>query len=350
MSSDFIYFQFRCMKKLLIFIVCNIFLISWAVANSMDAASQKIFQMHNSKNIYDQAEIYQKYISQLEKIAQNNQKAYFIQNIVDLQSNISQKYEEIQNEILRNKAQIKTGNSLILKFSQSTNISQYILNNKQKILDSNSVFIFRESENISSKNMKKITQEIKNISPKILIFIDQEWGQINRFVSFENGFDIQDYVNYLYVYFRFHRLTQDEQKILTDLFGKSYYFPALWDIWTAYNKISQQNKKDFLEIVTYIELKNLQLHGVNTHWFIADLDLWNPIISGYNRSFSDNVMQYFALIDAYIQASKQTWVVLYAKHFPWHGSGDADSHKQILDYSKNSEYVENNLLVFQYFL
>lgn len=338
------------MKRFFIFFIFIVFFTFGTNAANIDSTSQKIFKMHENKNIYDQAEIYQKYISQLEILIQKNQKAYFLQNIIDLENNIEKKFNEVQQEILQKKANIVTWNSLILKFNNSTNISQYIQKNKQKILDSNSVFIFRESENISSNNMKKITSEIKNISPKILIFIDQEWWEINRFVSFDGGFDLEEYKNYLYVYFRFHSLSLDEQKILWNLFWKSYYFPALWDIWTAYKKISKQNKQSFLEIVTYIELKNLQIHGINTHWFIADLDLWNPIISWYNRSFSDNILDYFALIDAYIQASKQTGVVLYAKHFPGHGSGKIDSHKNILDYSENSQYVENNLVVFEYFL
>ncbi len=239
---------------------------------------------------------------------------------------------------------------MILKFWNATNNSEYIFNNSQKILDSNSVFIFRESENITSKNMKKITWEIKNISPNILIFTDQEWGQINRFISFENGFSLEEYTNYLYVYFRYNALDSQEKESLKKLFWNSQYFPPMWNIWNYYKNISQKNKQTFLEIITFIQLKNLQNHGINTHWFIADLDIWNPVISWLNRSFSSNILDYFSLIDAYIEASKVTWVVLYAKHFPGHGAGKIDSHNDILDYSQNTQYVENNLLVFEYFL
>ncbi len=338
------------MKKILIFLFINICIFSNTLAANIDSLSEKLFQSHQTENIFTQADIYEKYISQLQKIIKNNQKSLFLNNIIELEKNISLKHDEIISEILQNKAEIKTGNTLILKFWNATNISQYILNNSQKILDSNSVFIFRESENITSKNMKKITWEIKNISPNILIFTDQEWGQINRFISFEDGFSLEEYTNYLYVYFRYNGLDSQEKESLKKLFWNSQYFPSMWNIWKYYKNISQKNKQIFLEIITFIQLKNLQNHGINTHWFIADLDLWNPVISGLNRSFSSNILDYFSLIDAYIEASKVTWVVLYAKHFPGHGAGKIDSHNDILDYSQNTQYVENNLLVFEYFL
>ncbi len=338
------------MKKILIFLLISISIFSNTFALNIDDLSEKLFQSHQNENIFNQADIYEKYISQLQKIIKNNQKSLFLNNIIELEKNISIKHDEIISEILQNKAEIKTGNSLILKFSNTTNISQYIQNNSQKIKDSNSIFIFRESENISSENMKKITWEIKNISADILIFTDQEWGQINRFISFENGFSLEEYTNYLYVYFRYNSLDSQEKESVKKLFWNSQYFPSMWNIWKFYKNISQENKQNFLEIITFIQLKNLQIHGINTHGFIADLDLWNPIISGLNRSFSDNVLDYFSLIDAYIEASKVTGVVLYAKHFPGHGAGKVDSHNDILDYSQNSQYVENNLLVFEYFL
>ena len=338
------------MKKILIFVMMNIFLFSQLHAANIDKFSEKIFISHQNENIFNQAEIYEKYISQLEKIIQNNPKTTFINNIIELEKNISIKHDEIISEILQKKAKIKTGNTLILKFSNTTNISQYVLNNSQKIKDSNSVFIFRESENLTSKNMKKITWEIKNISDDILIFIDQEWGQINRFISFENWFSLEKYTDYLYVFFRFNALSSQEKENLKQLFWNSQYFPSMWNIWKFYKNISKENKQNFLEIITFIQLKNLQNHWINTHWFIADLDLWNPVISGLNRSFSENILDYFDLINAYIEASKVTWVVLYAKHFPGHGAGKIDSHSDILDYSQNTQYVENNLLVFEYFL
>ncbi|MGB2111497.1 MAG: hypothetical protein ACPHY8_06960 [Patescibacteria group bacterium] len=145
------------MKKILIFVMMNIFIFSQLHAVNIDKFSEKIFISHQNENIFNQAEIYEKYISQLEKIIQNNPKTAFINNIIELEKNISIKHDEIISEILQKKAKIKTGNTLILKFSNTTNISQYIFNNSQKIKDSNSVFIFRESENLTSKNMKKIT-------------------------------------------------------------------------------------------------------------------------------------------------------------------------------------------------
>ena len=121
-------------------------------------------------------------------------------------------------------------------------------------------------------------------------------------------------------------------------------------IWNSYKNISDQNKKEFLEIISYIQLKNLQNHGINTHGIIGDLDLWNPVISGLSRSFSQEILDYFKLIDAYTVASKEVGIILYLKHFPGHGSWEIDSHKWILDYSHNTSYVKKNLIVFEYFL
>ena len=338
------------MKKIIILLAIILQLWNQVSANNIEKISQNIFSKNETKNIYTQIDIYETYIYQLKKIIRNNSQASFLQDIINLESIISNKYDSIVSDILQKKAIIQTGNTLILKFWEQTNIPNYISKNSDKLLQANSVFIFRESKNISSDNMKIITSEIKKITPNILIFTDQEGGQINRFISFKNGFNFEDYREYMYIFLRFETLKPIEKESILKLFWNDKYFPEMWNIWKTYKNISKENKKKFLEIITFIQLKNLQIHWINTHGFIADLDLWNPVISWLNRSFSENILEYFSLIDAYVSASKQTGVILYAKHFPGHWAGNIDSHKDILDYSENTQYVENNLLVFEYFL
>lgn len=338
--------------KQIILIFILIFFSFWNVsAKISDTKVEKILKSHENKDIYEQEIIYKNYIHKLEKILSNNKNRLFIDDIISLKTTFEEKYNTISAEILKNKVNISAHNSLILKFSNTQNISNYISKNSDKILQSQSVFIFREWNNLTSKNMKKITWEIKNISPNILIFTDQEWGVINRFQSFDTKIEISQYINNLSIFFQYQKLNNQERQIVNNLLeSNGKYFPSLEKIWESYRKISEKNKQNFLEIITYIQLKNISEHWINTYAIIWDLDKWNPVISDLQRSFSDNILEYFALIDAYIFASKQTWVHLYMKHFPGHWAGKNDSHISILDYSDNSEYIRENLLVFEYFL
>ena len=53
---------------------------------------------------------------------------------------------------------------------------------------------------------------------------------------------------------------------------------------------------------------------------------------------------------AFTKASKQTWVTLYFKHFPWHWAGKTDSHKWILNLVWQEKYLQENLELFNYAL
>ncbi len=68
------------MKKILIFLFINICIFSNTLAANIDSLSEKLFQSHQNENIFTQADIYEKYISQLQKIIKNNKKSLFLNN------------------------------------------------------------------------------------------------------------------------------------------------------------------------------------------------------------------------------------------------------------------------------
>lgn len=336
------------MKKILIAFVCSLLFFQFTYAENTNL--EKLFLQIEKKPLISQKNIYKKYIKQLNFVlTKKNYQPYF-EEINSIKKQFEIKEKLILEKLNEKKISINSHNTLILKFNNWINIDNYIQKNKTKISTSDSVFIFREKYNISSKNMKIITKKLKEINPSILIFIDQEWWLVNRFISFEWGFNIKNYESDTFVSERYSLLTSGEKNTLLQLFWKKYYFPSMKSIWNSYKNISDQNKKEFLEIISYIQLKNLQNHGINTHGIIGDLDLWNPVISGLSRSFSQEILDYFKLIDAYTVASKEVGIMLYLKHFPGHGSWKIDSHKWILDYSHNTSYVKKNLIVFEYFL
>ena len=59
-------------------------------------------------------------------------------------------------------------------------------------------------------------------------------------------------------------------------------------------------------------------------------------------------MSYKKLVDAFTLASKKTGIILYFKHFPWHGEWKIDSHKWILNYIWHEKYVKENIELFKY--
>lgn len=244
-------------------------------------------------------------------------------------------------------------NSLILRFSRGQNIQEFISTKESQIKNIQSVFLFRNSgKDLSINEINTITKQLKSINSDILIFIDQEWWFVNRYIDFESESQLKEYFQDDYVLARYHFLDQKEQDLLKWAFPKSYwYFPSMGKLWVLYDSYStEQNKKNFLEIIAYIRLKSLANNGINTYGLVADLNLWNPAISSTSRSFSKHEWKYKSLIDAFIKASNETWVLLYLKHFPWHGAGIIDSHKWILDLTASPEYLKNNMRIFEYFL
>lgn len=239
--------------------------------------------------------------------------------------------------------------NIILTFDNSFEYNLNLIdNNKNIIKNSFSIFLFRKDKNLDFDLLKQSIKEIKKINPNINIYIDQEWWLINRYKDF-SSINYDFYLQNDYIYNKYKKLNSKDKKILENTFSNEY-FPSMKNIYLSYKNISNKNKKNFLDIIAFIRLQNLSDIGINTHWLVLDLDNWNPVISWYDRSFSNNIDDYKILVDSYIWASKLTWTMLYAKHFPWHWEGDVDSHKNILVYDNNYNYLTKNIELFDYFL
>ena len=248
---------------------------------------------------------------------------------------------------------ITSHNSVILRFTRWGNHQTIIDNKAEEIKKNWSVFIFRSwTIDLSLTEIKWITKKIHLINNNSLIFIDQEGWYVNRFVDFESTEQIATYFNEKYVLERMNKLSEVEKKLVKSLFPINYgYFPSLSKLWIQYDKFQDVNsKKTYLEIVAHIRLKILKNNGVNTYWLVADLNYWNPAITSGSRSFSKHIDKYKLLIDAFVTASNETEVILYLKHFPWHWAWTVDSHKWILNLSAHSEYLKENIELFNYFL
>jgi hypothetical protein len=179
------------MKKILIALVFSLGIMHSTFASNLQLENL-ITQIEN-KSLLDQKKIYSKYIKKLDFSLSTQKYKKHHNNIVYVKSIFIDKLKEVQEKIDKNKSSIQSHNTLILKFNNWMNIEDYIEKNKSKIQNTQSVFLFREKHNISSKKMKIITSQLKIINPNILIFIDQEGGFINRFVSFEGGFSMKNY-------------------------------------------------------------------------------------------------------------------------------------------------------------
>ncbi len=247
---------------------------------------------------------------------------------------------------------IKKHSTLILKFTRWGNHNDVINRNKEKIKKIWSVFLFKKWSDLSKKDIKTITTEIIKNNKNILIFIDQEWGWINRYIEFEKTRDVNQY-------FSDSRI----DKKIRDLFPTKYwYFPSLKRIGIFYETLSplltspqgrgitKSEQQYFLEKMAYIRLQSLKNNWINTYWLVLDLDRWNPVISGYSRSFSKHIDKYKLLVDAFTKASQKTWVTIYFKHFPWHWAGKIDSHKWVLNLLGQEKYLKENLELFNYAL
>ena len=128
-------------------------------------------------------------------------------------------------------------------------------------------------------------------------------------------------------------------------------FPSLAKIWIHYDTFStDEDKQAYLNKVASIRLQWLKDHWINTYWLVLDLNRGNPVISNYSRSFSKHVEKYKKLVDAFSIASKETWVKLYFKHFPWHWEWNIDSHVWILNLIWKETYIQENIELFDYAL
>ncbi len=363
--------------SIILFIIISFFWFRYcvnAIENNKQEKEKKIQEeitLENSKKIFDkklnkiflrleikktkteQKYIYKTLTNILEKRVKNNTNGFLLNHII-------KKIKQKNNSINIEKINFSKHNTKILKFTRNANHNIILDNilNKNKINKFFSIFIFRTSSDLSRVDINFITKKIKKYNKNILIFIDQEWWLINRYVEFEKTNDVEEFFwiiknnKYNFLKTRFAKLNQKEIKIIRNIFPKKYwYFPTLWKIWKTYDLFeTKKKKKAFLEIIAFIRLQTLKNNWINTYWLVADLNRWNPVISGTSRSFSKHLWKYKQLIDAFVKASRKTEITLYLKHFPWHWAGKIDSHKWILTLSWQEKYLKENLELFDYFL
>ncbi len=254
------------------------------------------------------------------------------------------------NEIIENN---KT-NSLILNFNNFNtidNLREEIKEQFDNIKKAKSVFIFRTWWNLSFEQIKIITSLILKINKSIILFIDQEWWKINRFIDFNDNYNISTiYQNDEYLKIRFSKIDSNSLKEqLFHLFKNKVNFPSLGSIWKLYGILEWHNKDIFIEIITYLKLKTLKDKWINSYWLVCDLNLWNSVITELSRSFSSNIEDYKLFWKHIINAAEKLNITVYLKHFPWHGIWSIDSHNWVIQYTeKNIEYLKSNIDVFKY--
>lgn len=83
--------------------------------------------------------------------------------------------------------------------------------------------------------------------------------------------------------------------------------------------------------------------GINVN-FAPDVDLasnpQNPVIARYGRAFSDDEERVAELATEFIKTHRKLGIITVPKHFPGHGSSDADTHLGIADVTNSWEERE----------
>jgi len=253
----------------------------------------------------------------------------------------------------------RNNTNLILRVDKnySNKILDNIINkNKINIKNSDNIFIFKNNATwlFSASQMKLISSKLKEVNPKIRILIDQEWWLVNRFKDFDKNNTFDSYINSsLSLKYKYAVLSEKTKSLITIAFKNRTTFISMDKIWEIYYSINKNNLSErnrFLDFITFFRLYTLHKNWINSHWIVCDLDKWNPVITWYDRSFSDDVDDYTNLWNYFIKNARILWISLYLKHFPWHGRWNIDTHKAILEYSNNKfdkKYVFDNMRVFE---
>ncbi len=87
----------------------------------------------------------------------------------------------------------------------------------------------------------------------------------------------------------------------------------------------------------------LHTHGINLNFApVIDLNLnpTNPIISKFERSFSDSVSEVVAHAELFIEEHHKYGIACCIKHFPGHGSAKNDSHLGFVDVTEDWQKIE----------
>lgn len=93
--------------------------------------------------------------------------------------------------------------------------------------------------------------------------------------------------------------------------------------------------------------KELRMGGINVNFApLADVNVnpQNPVIGSLGRSFSSDPKKVERYCEAFMKGQASENVVSVLKHFPGHGSSDADSHEGLVDVTES--WSERELIPF----
>lgn len=93
--------------------------------------------------------------------------------------------------------------------------------------------------------------------------------------------------------------------------------------------------------------RELRTNGINVNFApLADVNVnpHNPVIGSLGRSFSSDPQKVERYCEAFMKGQASESVISVLKHFPGHGSSDADSHEGLVDVSES--WSERELIPF----
>ena len=315
---------------------------------TLDERLDQAYTKIEKKNTIEQIFLYKYLIKEVN----NKMNSENRESISYLNAWLYSKLKKLQ-PVEKKSTQIWAHTSVTLYFDEVSDLQGTLASKVELIRNSQSVFIFRSTNfNLSRLRMQNIVTEIKNINPKVLIFTDQEGWMVNRYKDFDTWYSMEQFLQNTYVFTKLSEVNSQDAQIIENYLSLSREnYPSLYNISLIYDSIQDETSKQiFLDIMAFIRLETLKQTWINTYWLVADLNYWNPAISSIQRSFSKFTVKYEKLVDAFIKASDETWVIVYLKHFPGHWAWTTDSHAWVLDYTSLWEYTVENMKIFRYFL
>lgn len=122
----------------------------------------------------------------------------------------------------------------------------------------------------------------------------------------------------------------DQEGGMVNRLKSKYGFPKI----ASAKYLGELNITDTTKHYATLNANNLKQLGFNVNFApVVDIDLnpQNPVIGKYERSFSDKSDIVIQHAKTWIQAHHSQGIISTLKHFPGHGSSDADSHEGFTD-------------------
>ncbi len=167
------------------------------------------------------------------------------------------------------------------------------------------------SRNFESKSqLIELVISIREVSPNILIAVDHEGGRVQRF---KEGFT---------------------------------HIPAMGSILPAASSNLTQAKKWAKELGFLMAVELLSCDIDLSFAPVLDVDDVSDVIG--NRSFSSNPAEIIELANVFIDGMNKAGMGAVGKHYPGHGSVQADSHIELpIDMRSKNEIFEHDILPFK---